>query len=136
MSRYNKYVPSDSFYGEVKQIVKDYTDDIAEQMSEAIIETANYGKEQLKVAGDFKDRTGKYRKNWKVQIELKRLWVKATVYNGKYYPLTHLLESGHAKFLWGKDTGEEVKAFPHIAAINEEVQRMIEKRAKEVIEEV
>lgn len=132
--RHYKYVPVDSFYGEVKTIINDYTEDITEKMSEAVIETANYGKEELKVAGDFENRTGRYRKNWKVQIEFKRLWTKATVYNGKYYPLTHLLESGHAKFLWGKDTGERVKAFPHIAAINEEVQKMIEEKAKELIE--
>ena len=62
-------------------------------------------------------------------IEETRLGIKAVVHN-KLYQLTHLLESGHAKFLWGRATGEEVQAFPHIEAVNEEAQRKLEEEVK------
>ncbi len=58
-----------------------------------------------------------------------RYGLKATVHN-KVYPLTHLLESGHAKWLWGRDTGETVQAFPHIEKVNEEAQRKLEEEIK------
>ena len=125
MGKY-KYTPSNNFYGEMTDILITYTDEIMEKVNEAVKTTADYSKKELNVAGDFKNRSGKYRKGWKIQYDIGRYGANATVYNGKYYPLTHLLESGHAKFLWGRNTGEEVKAFPHIEAVNEEAQRMVE----------
>lgn len=125
MSKY-KRTPSNNFYGEMTDLLLQYSDEIQDEVNEAVKVTADYAKKELRVAGNFQDRTGKYRKGWKIQYVLERLGAFATIYNGKYYPLTHLLESGHSKWLWGRQTGESVQAFPHIEAVNEEAQRMLE----------
>lgn len=78
--------------------------------------------------------TGKYSKDWEFGFyPEKRLVRKVVVYNADHYRLTHLLESGHAKFLWGVNTGGEVQGYPHIAPVNNEVQ---EKFINEVVERI
>lgn len=121
----NIHVSVDGFSGAVAEIYKNWSVDVIDTSKEAVKEVAEESRDQLKVEGDFSNRTGKYRKGWKITFEETRYDIKATVHN-KVYQLTHLLESGHAKFLWGRATGEEVRAFPHIANVNDEAQRKLE----------
>ena len=118
-------VKADDFSKAVTSIVKTWSAEIQEETDEVIREVADDSKNELKVAGDFKNRTGDYRKGWRVSFEEKRYGLTAIVHN-KVYMLTHLLESGHAKWLFGRNTGEEVKAFPHIEKVNEEAQTKLE----------
>ena len=101
-------------------ILTEYTDEIREQVKEAVTETSKASVEELKVAGDFRNRTGAYRRSWKAQIEEGRLGASATVYNSKEYRLTHLLEFGHAKAGGGR-----VKAFPHLAETQDNAERLL-----------
>lgn len=133
MSR--KYVSADNFQGAVTEIFSTYTSEVLENVNEAVREVADESKDQLKVAGSFENRSGKYRRGWKVTIEEKRYGISATVHN-KLYPLTHLLESGHAKVLWGRATGEDVRAFPHIEAVNEEAQQKLEEEIRRRISDI
>ena len=121
----NKYVSVNDFSGEVSKIFDVYSDEIVENVNEAVKEVAEDSKKELKVAGEFQNRSGKYRKGWRVSFNKLRYGIEAVVHN-KVYPLTHLLESGHAKWLFGRDTGEEVRAFPHIEKVNEEAQKKLE----------
>lgn len=125
----SKYVKVDGFNGVVTSILKDFSNDVLEQTNEAVKDVATEARDELKVEGDFQNRSGKYRKGWKVTFNELRYGLEATVHN-KVYPLTHLLESGHAKWLWGRDTGETVRAFPHIEKVNEEAQRKLEEEIK------
>ena len=125
----SKYVKVDGFNGAVTSILKDFSNDVLEQTNEAVKDVATEARDELKVEGDFQNRSGKYRKGWKVTFNELRYGLEATVHN-KVYPLTHLLESGHAKWLWGKDTGQSVQAFPHIEKVNEEAQRKLEEEIK------
>ena len=125
----SKYVKVDGFNGAVTSILKDFSNDVLEQTNEAVKDVATEARDELKVEGDFQNRSGKYRKGWKVTFNELRYGLVATVHN-KVYPLTHLLESGHAKWLWGRDTGETVQAFPHIEKVNEEAQRKLEEEIK------
>lgn len=125
----SKYVKVDGFNGAVTSILKDFSNDVLEQTNEAVKDVATEARDELKVEGDFQNRSGKYRKGWKVTFNELRYGLEATVHN-KAYPLTHLLESGHAKWLWGRDTGETVQAFPHIEKVNEEAQRKLEEEIK------
>lgn len=133
MSR--NYVSADNFQGSITEIFKTYSDEVLENVNEAVREVADESKDQLKVAGSFNNLSGKYRKGWKVTFEEKRYGIAAVVHN-KVYQLTHLLESGHAKFLWGRATGEEVRAFPHIEAVNEEAQQKLEEEIRRRISDI
>ena len=119
----------DDFQKTVKNIVDVYSDEVQEEVNQAIREVAEQSKNELKVAGDFQNRSGDYRKGWKITFEEKRLGLEAVIHN-KVYMLTHLLESGHAKWLFGRDTGEFVRAFPHIEKVNEEAQAKLEEEIK------
>ena len=123
MSR--RYVSANDFSGAVTNILKDWSADVLEETNEAVKEVATEARDELKVEGNFENRSGKYRKGWKVSFTELRYGLEATVHN-KVYQLTHLLESGHAKWLWGRDTGGTVQAFPHIEKVNEEAQRKLE----------
>ena len=56
---------------------------------------------------------------------------RCVLYNKKHGSLTHLLENGHVKVLWGKSTGERVPGIPHIKPVAdmvaEELPKAIEK---------
>ena len=119
-----RYVPVNDFSGAVTEEVKWYTDQVLEQVKDVIVETATEGRDKLKVEGGFANRSGKYRKGWSVTYDETRYSLKAIVHN-KLYQLTHLLESGHAKVLWGRVTGEDVQGFPHISKVNDEVQEKL-----------
>jgi len=123
MSR--RYVSANDFSGAVTNILKDWSSDVLEETNEAVKDVANEARDELKVEGNFENRSGKYRKGWRVTFTELRYGLEATVHN-KVYQLTHLLESGHAKWLWGRDTGGTVQAFPHIEKVNEEAQRKLE----------
>ena len=123
MSR--RYVSANDFSGAVTNILKDWSADVLEETNEAVKDVAIEARDELKVEGNFENRSGKYRKGWRVTFTELRYGLEATVHN-KVYQLTHLLESGHAKWLWGRDTGGTVQAFPHIEKVNEEAQRKLE----------
>jgi len=125
----SKKVKIDDLASSVNQIMETWSDEVVKDVNESIKEVAKESQQDLKVAGSFENRTGKYRKGWKIQFTESRLGLSATIYN-KVYQLTHLLESGHAKVLWGRRTGETVKAFPHIEAVNEEAHRKLEEEIK------
>lgn len=130
----SKNVSVDNFAEEVTKIYRAYSDDVLEQVNDAVVDVANESRGKLKVEGDFKNRSGDYRKGWRVTFNKLRYGMEATVHN-KVYMLTHLLESGHAKWLWGRDTGETVRAFPHIEKVNEEAQRRLEEEIQRRISE-
>ena len=125
----SKKVRIENFAGEVMKITQEYADEVEDQTEAAVIKTAFKAEDDLHVEGGFKNRSGKYRRGWTVTFNQLRYGLEATVHN-RVYMLTHLLESGHAKWLWGKDTGEQVQAFPHIAEVNEEAQKMLQEEIK------
>lgn len=130
----SKYVSANDFSGAVTTLIKDWSIEVVEQTKEAVVEVATEARNDLKVEGAFQNRSGKYRKGWRVTFNEMRYGIEATVHN-KVYQLTHLLESGHAKFLWGRATGEDVQAFPHIANVNDEAQRKLEEEIKRRLSE-
>ena len=81
--------------------------------------------EMLKKGGPYQERTGAYTKDWAVDKRGSRTSVVTglngySVYNKKHYQLTHLLENGHQSRKGGR-----VKAFSHIAPVNEQLGEMV-----------
>ena len=92
-------------------------------VNESMEETAAAAARSLKQGGPYKERTGKYTKDWTYDKRSTRARVITgldgySVYNKKHYQLTHLLEKGHQLRRGGRQIGN-VKAFEHIAPVNE-----------------
>ena len=111
----------------MKGILTDYTDEITKVVTEVITEVSEEAANELHSAGSFQGH--KYRAGWTSEVERRRLFNSATVYNKKHYRLTHLLEYGHATRNGGRTRESE-----HIAPINEEAQEKAVKKLKEAIE--
>lgn len=87
-------------------------------------ETAKEAAKMLKRGGPYEERTGKYSKDWTSGARNGRAsaitgLTAYSVYNKTQYQLTHLLEHGHQS-----RNGGRVKAFSHIAPVNEQVAEM------------
>lgn len=92
-------------------------------VNESLEETAAAAAESLRRGGPYRERTGKYTKDWTHDQRSRRTSVITglngySVYNKKHYQLTHLLEKGHQLRKGGRKVGN-VKAFEHIAPVNE-----------------
>lgn len=105
----------------------EYSDEVVKATNDVLKETAKEAVDELKTAGEFKDKSGDYRKGWSAKTEAATLGIqKQIVYNKKHYRLTHLLEYGHAK-----PNGGRVRAFPHIATVEEGLADKVEKKLRE-----
>lgn len=116
-----------------KDILTDYSDDVAEKVTEILSDVGRDAAHDLHTAGDFKDRTGKYRKGWTVTTEQKRTYAGIVVHNTKHYRIAHLLEYGHAVDNGRGNKDSSTKSYPHIAPINDKaVERAIERVKEEI----
>ena len=94
-------------------------------VNESLEETAAAAAESLRRGGPYRERTGTYTKDWTHDQRSSRTSVITglngySVYNKKHYQLTHLLENGHQSRKGGR-----VKAFSHIAPVNEQLGEMV-----------
>lgn len=121
-----------TFSQAIAKLLDEYGEEIREEVMEAIPEVAKATADELKAASP--KLTGEYAKDWKASpLTENRLTYSATVYNGKNYRLTHLLEYGHVKWIGGRNTGERVKAYPHIAKAEEKAnEELVERITKKV----
>lgn len=100
--------------GEVERLVEANIRDNEEAFNKNARAAGRHAVQELKVTSP--KRTGVYAKSWKASSKGGSTGlVTVTVHNAGKPGLTHLLEKGHAKWLFGHPTGGRVRAFPHIA---------------------
>lgn len=109
---------------EIKRQLEDFNVQAIEAANKSIKEAANEAVKMLREGGPYQNRTGAYAKDWTAGQRNKTKSVVEingyTVYNKGHYQLTHLLEHGHQS-----RNGGRVKAFSHIAPVNEQVGAMV-----------
>lgn len=121
----------------VDELLKEYGDDVWAVMGDAINDTVNEAVSDLHAVNSFSPKgspKGDYSKSWTSEQRMTSRYSKVDiVYNEDHYRLTHLLESGHSKVLWGRKTGERVSAYPHIAPINDKAQESVIRKVEKGI---
>ena len=103
---------------EISEMMMKYTEEVKEKLTIEFDDVANEALGRIQETAP--KRYGEYAKSWTIRkTNLNRiLHVKAP-----HYRLTHLLEKGHAK-----RNGGRVGAQPHIAPVEEFVNKEVEKR--------
>lgn len=100
--------------GEVERMVAANIRDNEDTFNRNARAAGRHAVQELKAMSPI--RTGAYAKSWKSSSRGGATGlVTVTVHNAGKPGLTHLLEKGHAKWLFGHPTGGRVRAFPHIA---------------------
>lgn len=105
------------FYSTLMEMVKETIDQNVEALAENVYEAAESAKDEMASYPWKNPPRNKYNKGWKVyKHRITEGHVKAVVANAAEPSLTHLLERGHTKFLWGAGPYQpRVPGYPHIA---------------------
>lgn len=130
-------ITSDKLADTLKEAMKDYAGTITEIVNKQAEDVAKWSAEELKKGGPYKERTGKYTKDWDSKVREKKVSkitgeVTYSVYNKKHYQLTHLLEKGHVK----RNGSGRVKAFEHIAPVEKQAEERYTQKLSEEIENI
>lgn len=132
-------VSIDGLGEEIKKQLEDWHNkELKSAVNKGLEETAKEAADELKKGGAYKERTGKYTKDWTYRKRNSRKAVITglngySVYNKKNYQLTHLLEKGHQLRRGGRAIGR-VRAFEHIAPVNEAAGDLAVEKIKQKIE--
>lgn len=107
-----------------------YSTRVTEKINRVTKQVANDGKKKIATVGGYKDRTGKYRKSFRIKAVGNYRAPRYKLYSAApHYRLTHLLEDGHKVWNAGKNTAPR----PHW----EETEKfMIEEYEKRISEEL
>lgn len=115
---------------ELGKILDQYANDVKGAVAAAVRKTGNLAKNKLKETSP--KRTGEYAKGWTAsEYQVDQFGASIKVHNKTRYMLTHLLEKGHAN-----RNGGRTPARVHIAPVEEETSRNLEKITKGLIQDI
>lgn len=122
--------PLDKFADSIDKILQEYADSTVKDVSALTKKMAQKGAQAVKQEAKSKgwgEHTG-YADGWTSQFESGRVSAQGVIYNKKAPGLAHLLEHGHAK-----RGGGRTKAVPHIAPVEEKLEKEFEKAVKDAV---
>ncbi len=119
-------------------VLERWEQEVKHTVNDAARETAKTAVKSLKQGGPYRERTGEYTKGWTYGQRKDRTSVitgveRYAVYNRKHYQLTHLLEKGHTHRYGGR-VYPDVRAYAHIAPVNDMIGELIEGKIKRKVE--
>ena len=94
---------------EIAEKLKQYTNEVTEEIEAAQMDVAKNLKNTLKI--NSPEKLGDYKKGWRI----KKVKKAVIVHNATSYQLTHLLEHGHVK----RNGSERTQEKPHIRPAEE-----------------
>ena len=121
MARRKKIKPID-LQAELNKILKKYADDVTACIAPSVEKAAKKGVNRLRGTGDYKDRTGAYRKSFNYDYDKTAFGATAKIYSkDPDYRRAHLLEFGHLIKDGTKRILGKTKAYPHWKPVHDEV---------------
>lgn len=121
----------------INDILTQYGDEVYGVMEECIDEVSEEAKDKLRAENHFRKESLKYAPSWiNEKLQGKPLTAKRAVHNEDHYRLTHLLEKGHVvRNGTGRNKGKQrTDAFPHIAPVNDWVNKELVQRLERKLE--
>jgi Bacteriophage HK97-gp10, putative tail-component len=119
-------IPIDRLADELVSAIKEYTDDVAEDVRKTVDRTARKVLQETKALA--LKRTGEYANGFGITKEDGYGTTKRIVWNKKHYRRVHLLEFGHAKV-----NGGRVPAYPHLRPAYDKHAANLDDEIKEII---
>lgn len=114
----------EEYSGEVTVATKKACEDVAEGCRDEIAKLSPRSK-------GTGGKNGHYADSWEKKISFQNAdEIRYTVYNKKHYQLTHLLEYGHEKWIFGYYTGGRVDPKPHIRIAESHAKDQLVKEIK------
>lgn len=119
----------------VQKLLEEYGEEVYKVMDECVDDVAHEAENKLHSVNRFapgRTPTGQYAESWTTDNEpAGRLSVKKVVHNEGHARLTHLLEKGHVSKNGTHRVLGHVKAYPHIAPVNEWANNELENKVKQ-----
>lgn len=121
---------------EINEVMAAYGLAVDEDMQKAMDEVAKEAVLELRAASS-ENGWKNYARGWVYESKPDKRGIRRMIlYNKKYGQLTHLLENGHEKILWGKkpvSTGTRVPGKPHIKPVADMVEKELPKKIEELL---
>ena len=122
----SRKVPIDKLTDEVDKILKEYGENVQQNLGDIVKQMAKKGAQTLRSQsrGTF-GGTGAYAKGWTSTAQTGRVSAQGTIYNEDLPGLPHLLEHGHANRNGGRTPGRV-----HIATVEDALIKEFEQKVK------
>ena len=122
----SRKVPIDKLTDEVDKILKEYGENVQQNLGDIVKQMAKKGAQTLRSQsrGTF-GGTGAYAKGWTSTAQTGRVSAQGTIYNEDLPGLPHLLEHGHANRNGGRTPGRV-----HIATVEDALIKEFEQKGK------
>lgn len=127
----HRRVPADAFSAAVNAALKEYAEDVQENLDEIVRTVTKAGVKEMKsAAGGAVGGSGKYVRGWTSRMETGRVSAQGTIYNKDVPGLPHLLEFGHVTRNGTGRVFAPTPAHPHIKEVEERLAREFETKVK------
>lgn len=117
----NSTVKPEDLGNAIQGAITDYIENVRADLDVNLKGVAQKATRELKKGGSYKEKTGDYTKGWTVTTtqgeNIGGTHDVFVVNNRRKAQLTHLLEHGHVS-----RNGGRVKAYPHIAQVDQQVE--------------
>lgn len=123
-------VSVDKLADAIMKELEGYSKEVDQGTKEIVKEVATDCAKEVKQNAASAFGGGKYSRGWRSKVVYETSTdIRCTVHNSTNWQLAHLLEFGHKKWLWGKETGGYVSGRSHIRPAEEHAEEKLINKA-------